>query len=136
MQNISRFSVWRKKKNCSDCSRELKLRETNFFTYIPTKEQIIESIRKNFSSIIKYNENVSVESDCIRDIHDGEIYKNLREEISKNDNGSMQTLSLSFVVNTDGVQNFNIGNDTLWPILLTQNFLPPNIRYLKENIIV
>lgn len=126
-----------KKKNCLDCSRELKLKETNFFTYIPIKEQIIESIRKNFNNIIKYNENVcSVESDCIRDIHDGDIYKNLKKEISKNDNGSMQTIPLSFVVNTDGVQIFNIGNDTLWPILLIQNFLPPNIRYLKENIIV
>lgn len=40
------------------------------------------------------------------------------------------------MVNTDGVKIFNIGKESLWPILLVQNFLPPNERYLNKNILL
>lgn len=128
------FAPETRKKICSGCLQELRPNETNFFAYIPIKQQIIDSIRNNFNAIVAYYESISAnESDYMRDIHDCEIYKNIERNVS---NGSVQNIPLSFVINTDGVQVFNIGSDALWPIQLTQNFLPPNIRFLNQNILL
>lgn len=128
------FASETRKKICSGCLQELRPNETNFFVYIPIKQQIIDSVQNNFNNIIAYYESISAnESDYIRDIHDCEIYKNIQSNVS---DGSVKNIPLSFVINTDGVQVFNIGSDTLWPIQLTQNFLPPNMRYLNQNILL
>lgn len=105
--------------------------------YIPIRKQIIYSVGKNFDSIVQYYESVRItQSDYIHDIRDGEIYKSVEEHVLRVSNDSVKNIPLSFVVNTDGVQGFNIASDSLWPIQLTQNFLPPNIRYLSQHILL
>lgn len=39
-------------------------------------------------------------------------------------------------MNTDGVSIFNSSTNSLWPVLITFNFLPPQIRFKDKNIFV
>jgi hypothetical protein len=47
-------------------------------------------------------------------------------------NGEMYTLML----NTDGIQLFEISKVSLWPILLVLNKLPMDIRFNIDNVII
>lgn len=124
------FKSTTKKKCCIDCFEELKPKETIFFTYIP-QQQLIKSIGNNYDSIMEfYNENRNKSDDNIRDIYDGKICKEILSDCAD------QTVPLPLVINTDGIKICNVGNNSLWPILVYQNALPPNIRYHMDNILV
>lgn len=43
---------------------------------------------------------------------------------------------LSLCLNIDGANKYKSNNLYVWPIQLMQNYLPPNIRFLPNNIIV
>lgn len=62
----------------------------------------------------------------IRDVYDGELIK----EIPKTK--SMCTLTL----NTDGLVVHNSSQASLYPILFTCEFLPPEIRFKEKNLVV
>ncbi|KAE8741261.1 hypothetical protein FOCC_FOCC013216 [Frankliniella occidentalis] len=65
----------------------------------------------------------------IEDIFDGEVYKGAEARMM-NENG------ITFTLNTDGVQIFKSNSYSLWPIYLVINELPPEKRFLSENLII
>lgn len=65
-------------------------------------------------------------------------YENMKDAYSgtliktsvKNENNE-----LSLMMNTDGICLKKSGSNSVWPLQIICNFLPPRIRYLNENII-
>lgn len=107
---------------CSNCEEMI----SKYFVYIPLRSQIESEVHKHFDTIIAHSNRESTST--IRDVQDGKVFKKLQKKYCDS-----KILSLSF--NTDGVQIFKSIN-SLWVILLYQNYLPPSIRYLTENILL
>lgn len=117
---------------CNNCGIQLRLEETNYFVYIPIKQQIQNTFNAYFNEILSYKE--KIEDSCsglMADIHHGIIYQNILRKYQKSG-----IMPLSLALNTDGVKNFDNNVNSLWPVQIAQNFLPPNLRYLLKNIIV
>lgn len=121
------------KKNgskCSHCETLLKTKETNFFVIVPVEEQIIRSVQNNWKAICQFD--TSGRNDkSYRDAHDGAI---LRKVLDAYKNNKIDILSLS--LNVDGANKFKSNALSVWPIQLVQNFLPPYMRFLPQNIIM
>lgn len=115
-------------RTCSICESKIS-DSANEFVYISFRKQLIENVKKNIDAILDYPEMRS-NTDNISDIYDGRIYKEI--------NTSTDKFPLCLTLNTDGVKVLNCGknNHSLWPIQLIQNYLPPNLRYRTENVIV
>lgn len=107
------------------CEKTLKKNETNFFIYLPLK-----SVKKNWSYIQNFDTTIT-DSESFCDAHDGEILKKVLKQYK--DSG---TNILSMCLNVDGASKFRSNATSLWPIQLSQNYLPPEIRFLPDNIIV
>lgn len=112
------------------CNQILKKTETNFFVYLPLKKQLSQSIERNWSYIKEF-ETSSNNTGSYSDAHDGEILKNVLKQYENED---LNILSLC--MNVDGANRFKSSKFSLWPIQFTQNFLPPQIRFQTQNIIV
>lgn len=110
----------------SKCAVNIVKKADNFFIYIPLAQQIRESIGKHFDYIMNHRERERTER--ISDVHDGYICKKIDTE----NQHSIKT----FVMNTDGARVFDSSTMSLWPVLLYQNFLPPRLRFIPENILV
>lgn len=111
-------------KMCSSCNSDVS--RSNFFIYFGFQIQIKSIVQNNFESIFKYRDEITREKNDIKDCYNSEY---MISRLRTNEN--MWTLT----VNTDGVSVHNSNTFSLWPILLTCNFLPPNIRYKKRNVI-
>lgn len=112
------------------CERALILQETNFFATIPVKQQLINSIGRNFKEIMEFLCEAEREKQHFGDIFDGQIYKNIKKEVA------LRRIILPLSLNSDGIKMFKRNVNSVWPIQLIQNFLPPRLRYLTENIIL
>lgn len=119
----------KKGSKCSHCETTLKTSETNFFVIIPVKDQIIRSVQKNWKAISEFD--TSKKDNSLGDVHDGEI---LRKVLDVYKGSDINILSLC--LNVDGANKFKSNALSLWPIQLMQNFLPPHLRFLPENIIM
>ncbi len=120
------------KKNgskCSHCETLLKTNETNFFVIVPIADQIIRSVQKNWKSISDFD--TSKNDKSYRDAHDGSV---LRKILDVHKGTEIDILSLC--LNVDGANKFKSNALSVWPIQLMQNFLPPHLRFLPENIIM
>ena len=72
-----------------------------------------------------------VGGDMKRDIWDGNLISDLRQKGLLN-----SARDLAFVFSTDGVQLFRKGKQhTVWPLMLMCINLPPELRFLEENVI-
>lgn len=121
------------KNHCDICKSNIKASETNFFNYMPIKDQLTKSILKNWPLIQEYNENNDDKvnnTQCLSDMHDAEIFKNLQSGLERSERNV-----LALVLNTDGASPFKSTSLSVWPIQIIQNFLPPEHRYKPENII-
>lgn len=126
----SKSSSNSKQLTCRICGNGLSVTETSIFVYIDLKEQIFESIKRNWAVIKKYREEtLSKDDDFISDISDGKILKTLIRN-----NTDVFILSLS--INTDGAAVYKSKNISIWPVQIILNFLPPDARYKLNNIIV
>jgi thiol-disulfide isomerase/thioredoxin len=98
------FSRKTKKMTCSDCFKEMKLKETNYFVFIPLKQQLIKILDKYNDEILKYRNEKSANNmhSNISDIYDGSIFQNILRELP-------DKFPLSLVLNIDGVKIFNFG---------------------------
>lgn len=105
------------------CGQTLKKNETNFFVFLPIGKQLEKSIKAYATN----NQNTDMYSDA----QDGEILKNILKTYEEDD---LNILSLC--LNVDGAKKFKSNLLSLWPIQFTQNFLPPEIRFLPHNIII
>lgn len=118
---------------CYHCAKNISKTKNSYFVYIPIEQQLRESIARNWNDIMKYadvrKEIDSNADQTIFDIHDGKVFQDIQKKYP-------ETFNLSVVVNTDGVKLFDRTTFSLWPILLYQNFLPPKIRYVTDNILL
>lgn len=112
---------------CRECKTIMKKGKSNFVVKISIEQQIKYLVHKHFGEILKY---ANREKDgSINDIDDGLLFKNL---VIKNPD----SILLTFTINSDGAQIYNSKNLSMWPIQLCANFLPPNIRFKSENILL
>lgn len=111
---------------CEKCNKRTKKTRNNYFIQIPLLQQIENTLDKYLGIIVQNRQQKTNE---MTDIHDSKIFK---ENQAKAEN----KILLPFTVCTDGVKIFNSSKTTLWPIQLLQNYLPPKIRYLMENILI
>lgn len=119
-----------KKVKCSNCDFLLQTTETNFFVIIPVEQQIIQSAQKNWEEISKFDSSER-NTESYTDAHDGSILRNI---LNFSDYSDLNILSLC--LNVDGANKFKSNSLSLWPIQLIQNYLPPHIRFLPQNIIM
>lgn len=91
--------------------------------------QIRYILDKHFDAILEYLRREHDNNIC-SDVDDGILFK---KNCEKNPS-SLKILSLT--LNADGATMYNNSRDSLWPVQLLLNFLPPNIRYQHENIII
>lgn len=110
---------------CSLCNRTLKPNETNFFMYIPIRQQLEAHILKDWINIKQYRAEMESKNGKLRDVHDSELFP-----------ADERDMVLSVTICTDGVSIFKSSTKSLWPIYVILNFLPPNIRFKKENILM
>jgi hypothetical protein len=121
-----------KKRQCQSCQGTLRLTDTKYFIHIPVKQQLTYIFKKYFDEIIKFKESILANSDSniIRDVYDGTVYKNIAKKFGND------CIIMSLSLNTDGVQVFDVNKNSVWPLQLVMHFLPPHLRYRTENIIV
>lgn len=115
-------------QKCPQCDIKTIRTRDNYFIYIPVKQQIILALHKHFDTILEFVEKDRAE-DTIQDVYDGKIFKSIKQN-------HPESIILSLTFNLDGASVSNSSNSSIWPILLVQNYLPPNIRYLKENVLL
>lgn len=65
----------------------------------------------------------------IQDSDSGILFKSVAEKYP-------HKTVLSFTLNVDGAEIFRSSKNSLWPVQLYQNYLPPKIRYRPENILL
>lgn len=116
---------------CASCDQELKTTETNFFAILPIEKQIMKTVENNWNSISSFETIGNSEKQSISDAHDGEILKRILNDYKDSDINI-----LSLCLNVDGANKFKSNAFSVWPIQLLQNFLPPYMRFLPENIIL
>lgn len=116
-----------KQETC--CDKILVKTETNFFVYLPIQKQLSQTIDNNWSYIKTFDTHSA--TDTYSDAHDGEILKNILKYYQDEDINI-----LSLCLNVDGAKKFKSNNCSLWPIQFTLNFLPPQIRFQTQNIIL
>lgn len=121
-KNIKCEFSQRNKPTC--CHRKVK--KDNFFVYINMQEQLQSIVKRHFVEIMKFREAMKDEKN-ITDTYSAYHVKNLSQT---NENIYSMTLS------TDGVLITKSNNSSMWPIEIICNFLPPNIRFKNENILV
>lgn len=99
---------------------------SDFFVSFNLKEQIVSIIDAHFDNIERFCDSAK-NSTNITDIYGSGYTKRIME---KNEN--IYSLNL----NTDGVAIIHSNTNSLWPVLITCNFLPPEIRFKNKNILV
>lgn len=118
------------KKNCSGCGRMMlkDSKKCNYMIYMPIEPQIKQILTKYFDVILAYMNRERTHTE-ISDIDDGDLFKKIQ---NKHQNIKL----LSFTMNIDGANIFKCSKNSIWPVQLLVNPLPPNIRFQFENIIV
>lgn len=117
-----------RKVTCGECNALLESKETNFFIYFPIETQLKKCIEDNWSSLCHANNNGE---GAIDDVHSGKILKKIEKKYELT---ASNILSLG--LNVDGAHKHKSNKLALWAIQIIPNFLPPSMRYNKNNIIV
>lgn len=115
---------------CGQCKRILRKdsKKNNFLVYMNSEPQIRLILNRHFKEIINHLNREHID-DVMCDIDDGRLYKELKKKYP-------HVKIISLTANIDGANVFRSSHDSLWPVQLVLNCLPPEIRYLPENIIV
>lgn len=113
---------------CPQCDIKTTKTRDNFFVYIPIKQQIALTLHKHLDAIMEFVEKERT-NETIQDIYDGKVFQETKLKYP-----NIIILPLTF--NLDGASVSNSSKTSIWPILIYQNFLPPNIRFMKENILL
>lgn len=110
---------------CANCNRRGK--SDDFFISISLGEQIASIIDKNFDEISRFRELMKNSTVDIMDTYNS---GHIQKIVERNEN------VYSVILNTDGVSIVQSNNTSFRPVLLTCNFLPPEVRFKDQNIIV
>lgn len=120
----SKYDDRSKISKCVECGETLS--KSDFFVSFDLKQQIASVIEENFDIIEEFC-NSKENRTNITDVHDSNHIKNIKY---RNEN------IYSLTLNTDGVELINSNTSSLWPVLVTCNFLPPHIRFKDKHIFV
>lgn len=115
---------------CDTCTDEAK--RVDFFISFPIVPQVTKKYKRpDFISDIKYkHRRVKKHPDNYEDVYDGEVYKEAEKGLLANDT------NISFTWNADGLQIYDSSPYSLTPFFLVINELPPEKRFLSENMII
>jgi len=103
-----------------------------FFVSLPLEPQLkgyLES-KDDIAELMSYRFTRESTEDTVRDVFDGLMYK----EHVKDEGLLSDAKNFSITINTDGAPIFRSSTNSIWPIQCRTNFLPPNIRFNKENM--
>lgn len=114
---------------CMRCHRILKRdsKKDNYLIYMPLEPQIRQIFKKHFHVITDYLSREHVNG-VISDVDDGNLYRKNRDE-------KPHAKIIALTLNADG-EILRSSRGSLWPVPLYMNCLPPDIRYMPENILV
>lgn len=116
---------------CERCDEMLK--GNQFFVYIGVRQQVMSSLKIYLTEIIEFQQKVrsrhAASPGTYQDIWDGRILKAM---IAKYENDIL----LPLTVNTDGAAIYNSRSVSIWPIQICQNYLPPEVRFKNENLLL
>ncbi|KAK3926279.1 Zinc finger protein 438 [Frankliniella fusca] len=116
---------------CDTCTDES--RYVHYFMTVPVVSQLSRLLKRpDFVHSLQHKLTRSKQNpNNIEDIYDGEIYKQVEAQTFNNSG-----ISISLMWNTDGVQIFTSNTYSLWPVYLVVNELPPEKRFLSENLLI
>lgn len=112
-------------ERCNKCNKIVNKNRNNFFVYLPIEPQLKKSLIDNFSDICEHLKRPR--SQFFTDIDDGLVQRTIVV--------NEQQMLLSFLLNIDGGNLAEKTKKSLWPIQLYQNFIPPEKRFMPENIL-
>ena len=92
---------------CSRCGNGIKFTETNYFVSLPVEQQIVKSIKENWSSIQSFV--LDRDTTMISDVYDGEILRKILEKYRDSD-----VNILSLTINVDGANKFKSNKKSVW----------------------
>lgn len=114
------FLIGATKSDCAVCQSN---KGTFFiaFDYVTILKDIVKS---NWHQIVAYRAKLNTPN--VTDILNAGVYRAKRLQNA-----------ITLVFNTDGVKVFNSNvKKSLWPIILCINELPPNLRFLRKNVVI
>lgn len=114
---------------CDLCQAPVKSIDSDYFHYIPIKQQIMQNIKVYFADIMAHYSSATSTQNEITDIQSAENFKNAQKMYPKH-------MILPLIVNTDGVKVYRSISNSLWLIQAYQGYLPPSKRYLMSNILI
>lgn len=112
---------------CTKCSRLVEKKLDKYFTYLPIIDQIKQTLIRYFDVILAFLNRPP--TDGFSDTSDGLVHKEITSQYANE-------LFLSLTVNIDGGKIVEKSSASLWPVQIYQNYLPPSLRFLPENILV
>lgn len=115
------------KNYCGHCKIENVKSKTNFVVKIPLAQQIKYLLNKYSDQIVSYSNRKKNEN--ISDIDNGLVFKMVSDE-------HPDCMILSFTINSDGAPAYKSSKTSFWPVHMYANFLPPNLRFKAENILL
>ncbi|CAL1672806.1 unnamed protein product [Lasius platythorax] len=117
-----------KSATCGQCEEryQISTNSSNYFLSINVKYQIRALLEdKNIREIVMNNlANVntrSQETNNISDVYDSHLYKDIAQ--------NKKCIVLTFNFNTDGFPVFKSSKNSIWPVLLIINEIPPKYRF-------
>lgn len=113
---------------CIKCSTRIKAIDSDYFTYIPIKQQLLNSLSQNIDDIIDYHSIVTQRQE-ITDIHNSKAFETIRKKYPSH-------IILPLIINTDGARAFRSSSKSLWMIQAYQCYLRPEKRHLIRNILL
>lgn len=114
---------------CNLCATQVKKdsKANNFLSYIPILPQIKSVLSTQYNTIIQYFERER--NGNLTDIDDAIAFKKIADKYP-----NVKLLSLT--LNIDGAEIFHSSKGSLWLTQIYQNYLPPSMRFLPENILI
>ena len=102
--------------------------------YFLNIEQQLKRILGKLPSTALDHLSENLDDKTLRDICESRLYKKLLDS----EDGILfkKKESLTFLLNTDGASICQKSKLTIWPVYLTINELPSNIRFSPENVIL
>lgn len=124
---IGKFGELQSVNSCDVCHIDLDLTNpsnTSFFVIIDPSKQLSDLLKvhgKYYNEIVNERQH---EIDHIKDIYDGNVYREFVNSLSEEDQHNYATA----IFNTDGAPKFKCSQYSIWPIYLMVNELPAQER--------
>ncbi|MGH0120675.1 UNVERIFIED_CONTAM: hypothetical protein FKN15_035061 [Acipenser sinensis] len=118
--------------NCPEChdpfTNDSSLNKGLFMIYLPLSSQLKDVLENHVVAQKLIHKSAWAWDETIRDIFDGDIMKDYIQH------GKIGEWDLSLLWNSDGVPVFESSECSIWPIQVTVNELPPDIR--KDHVLL